>query len=122
MADGSRRPAGIADALRRYVDALASVTEVPRNQAERIVSDLAERGELRARDLQRSARELAERSAKNRRELAELIRKEIRRQIAALGVATKTDIDRLNKRVRELEKPKTTAKRAPAKAKGTKGS
>ncbi len=105
---------GIADALRRYVDALASMTEVPRQQAERIVRDLAERGEVRARDLQKSARELAERSAQNRRELADLIRKEIRRQISTLGVATKTDIDRLNKRVRELEKG-GSSKRSPAK-------
>lgn len=103
---------GIADALRRYVDAVASVTEVPRQQAERIVRDLADRGEVRARDLQKSARELAERSAKNRRELIGLISKEIRRQMSALGVATKNDVDRLNKRVRELEK-KTSPKPKP---------
>ena len=117
--EADSRTSGIADALRRYVDALASVTEVPRQQAERIVRDLADRGEGRARDLQKSARELAERSARNRRELADLIRKEIRRQISALGVATKTDVDRLNKRIRELEKG-GTAKRSPAKPKGTK--
>ena len=83
--------------------------------------DLAERGEVRARDLQKSARELAERSAKNRRELIGLIQKEIRRQISGLGVATKTDVERLQKRVRDLEKSKT-AKKTPAKPKGTKSS
>jgi len=112
-------PSGIAEALRRYVDALASVTEVPRQQAERIVRDLADRGEGRARDLQRSARELADRSAKNRRELLGLINKEIRRQISALGLATKADVDRLNKRIRDLEKSKTP-KGSPAKSKTTK--
>ena len=96
---------GIAEAVRRYID------------------ELAERGEGRARDLQRSARELADRSAKNRRELMGLISKEIRRQIAALGVATKSDVDRLGKRVRDLEKTKTPKKAsAKPKPKGSKTS
>jgi len=106
------------------MDALASVTEVPRQQAERIVKDLAERGEVRARDLQRSARELAERSAKNRRELMGLISKEIQRQMAGLGVATKAEVERLQKRVRELEKLSTPKKpsKSSSKPKGTKSS
>jgi polyhydroxyalkanoate synthesis regulator phasin len=115
---------GIGDALRRYIDAAVGFTEVPRHQAERIVRDLAERGEGRARDLQRSARELADRSARNRKELMGLINKEIRRQISALGLATKADVEKLNRRVRDLEKPKG-AKRSPGKAakpKGTKSS
>jgi polyhydroxyalkanoate synthesis regulator phasin len=115
---------GIGEALRRYIDAAVGFTEVPRQQAERIVRDLAERGEGRARDLQRSARELADRSARNRKELMGLINKEIRRQISALGLATKADVEKLNRRVRDLEKPKG-AKRSPGKAakpKGTKSS
>jgi polyhydroxyalkanoate synthesis regulator phasin len=84
-----------------------------RRGAQRIVSDLARRGETRARDLQRAARELAERSARSRRELATLIQKELRRQIRALGLATREDIERLQRRIRELEKG-GTAKRSPA--------
>lgn len=79
----------------------------PSGRAQRIVSDLAKRGESRAKDLQKAARELAERSARNRRELASLVQKEIRRQIKGLGLATRDEIDRLQRRVRELEKSAT---------------
>lgn len=69
------------------------------------MKDLAQRGEVRARDMQKAARELAERSAKNRRELASLIQKEIRRQVKGLGLATRDEVERLQRRVRELERP-----------------
>jgi polyhydroxyalkanoate synthesis regulator phasin len=84
--------------------------KAPGGRAQRIVSDLAKRGETRAKDLQKAARELAERSARSRRELAGLIQKEIRRQIRSLGLATRDDIERLQRRLRDLEKG-TTAKR-----------
>jgi polyhydroxyalkanoate synthesis regulator phasin len=83
---------------------MAKRAQSPRDRAQRIVSDLAKRGESRAKDLQKAAREIAERSARSRKELVSLIQKEIRRQIRAIGVATREDIDRLQRRVRELEK------------------
>jgi polyhydroxyalkanoate synthesis regulator phasin len=84
----------------------------PGGRAQRIVSDLAKRGESRAKDFQKTARGIAERSARNRRELASLVQKEIRRQIKGLGLATRDEIDRLQRRVRELEK--STSSRRPS--------
>ena len=78
--------------------------ERPRDRAERVVSDLAKRGEARAKDLQKLMRELTERSARSRKELGSLVQKEIRRQIRALGLATHDEVERLQKRIRELEK------------------
>jgi polyhydroxyalkanoate synthesis regulator phasin len=126
--DGEPRT-GVWDALRKYVDAAVSVTDVPRERAERIFRELAERGEVRARDLQKVAKEMADRSARNREELARLIRKEIRRQISQAGVATRTDVERLQARVRKLElgPSKSSGEKKPqakpkAKAQGTKKS
>ncbi len=112
VAESSESPQRtVIEALRRYVDAVVGVTEVPRDRAEKIMKDLAKRGEVRARDMQKAARELADRSARNRKELVGLIQKEIRRQIKGLGLATRDDVDRLQRRVRELERP---AQRKPA--------
>lgn len=86
----------------------------PRDRAQRIVSDLAKRGESRTKDLQKAARELAERSSRNRRELASLVQKEIRRQIRTLGLATRDEIERLQRRVRELERSTPGRKAATA--------
>lgn len=84
-----------------------------RERTQRVVSDLAKRGETRARGIQKAARQLAERSTRSRHELASLIQKEIRRQIRALGLATREDVERLQRRIRELEKGRV-AKRSPA--------
>jgi polyhydroxyalkanoate synthesis regulator phasin len=106
--------------IRKYVDALAGYSEVPRDRAEKIVRDLASRGEVRVRDIRKAAEQLAERSARNRAELAALIRKEIARQVSALGLATKDDVNRLAKRVKTLESGggrRPASRSAPAAAK-----
>jgi polyhydroxyalkanoate synthesis regulator phasin len=83
--------------------------------------------ELTRHRAEQIARDLVERSKQNRDELLKLIRGEIQNQIQSLGVATKRDLDRLERRVTRLEgqikdlrdKPstpkKTTAKRPAAK-------
>ncbi len=90
-------------------------------RTQRIVGDLAKRGESRAKNLQKAARDLAERSARNRREVVSLVQKEIRRQIKGLGLATRDEVDRLQRRVRELEKT-STSRRAAGGARGTRPS
>jgi polyhydroxyalkanoate synthesis regulator phasin len=100
---GESSRGGLADALRRYVDAMVGATEVSRERAERIIGDLARRGETRTRDIQKAARELAERSARNQRDLVRLVQKEIKRQVDALGLATRDDVGKLQERVESLE-------------------
>jgi polyhydroxyalkanoate synthesis regulator phasin len=90
----------------------------PRKRAERIVEELAKRGETRAKGIQKAARDFAERSARDQRELMRLIQKEIRRQVEALGLARNAEVERLRKRVNELERkrdPKTSPKKPSAK-------
>jgi polyhydroxyalkanoate synthesis regulator phasin len=93
------------------------MAERPRQRAERIVADLAKRGETRTRGLQKAARGIAERSTRSSKELGSLVQKEIRRQIRSLGLATRDDVERLQRRIRELEKKggstRKAAKRKP---------
>lgn len=119
VAEPTSRPRGgsLADALRRYVDAVVGVTEVSRERAEKIVADLAQRGETRSKDIQKAARELADRSVRDQRDLARLIQKEIKRQIEGLGLATRDDVGRLQRRVKDLEEaPSSPAPKKPARA------
>jgi cell division protein FtsB len=81
-------------------------------------SGVAELTRHRAEQL---ARDLVERSKQNRDELLKLIRGEIQNQIQALGVATKRDLERLERRVtrlegqiKDLKEKQATPKRAPA--------
>lgn len=113
---------GLFDAVRKYIDSAVGYTEVPRERAEKVVKDLAARGEVRARDLGKAARELAERSERNRQELVRLVQKEIRRQVHSLGLATRQDVERLQKRIRDLEKKKGSSGSRSARATTRKGS
>lgn len=82
-------------------------------------SGVAELTRHRAEQL---ARDLVERSKQNRDEFMKLIKGEIQNQIAALGVATKRDLERLERRVtrmegqvKELNQKKAATKRTTAK-------
>lgn len=73
------------DDLRRMALFGSGVAELTRNRAEQL------------------ARELVEKSKANRDELLKLMRAEIQNQIATVGVATKRDVERLERRVLRLE-------------------
>lgn len=96
------------DDLRRVALFGSGVAELTRNRAEQI------------------ARDLLERSKQNRDELMKVIRGEIQNQIASLGVATKRDLERMERRIARLEaqvkesKKKTAAKSTKARSKTTK--
>ena len=85
-------------------------------RAEQVVGDLARRGEVRARDLQKFAKAVLDRAEQSRTELTRLIQKEIRRQVKALGLATRDEVDTLKKRVAKLEKPARKPRTAPKKS------
>src|SRR5438132_5470425 len=80
-----------------------------------VVGDLARRGEVRARDLQRLARTIADRIERNRTEITRLVQKEIRRQINAMGLATREEVEALRKRIRQLETKAPRKRSAPKK-------
>ena len=73
------------DDLRRMALFGSGVAELTRHRAEQL------------------ARDLLEKSKANRDELLKLIRGEIQNQIASLGVPSKRDVERLERRVLRLE-------------------
>lgn len=99
------------DMLRRYLDAGMAFTQLTRARAEAIVKDLVRAGELQREQTQDRVEDLLERSRKNTDQLRDLVRKEIREQLAAIGLATKDDIARLERKFSGA----SAAKKAPAK-------
>jgi polyhydroxyalkanoate synthesis regulator phasin len=107
------------DAIKRYVEAAQSLTEVPRERAERIarrlsVSGLIDRGQIR--DV---ASDLVDRSRENRRKLTDFITREIRRQVSRLGLARKSEVERLAQRVQALEVAERRARQTRVRASTT---
>jgi polyhydroxyalkanoate synthesis regulator phasin len=104
------------DLLKRYLDAGVAFTTLTRSRAEAIVRDLVKAGEVQAEQAQKTVEELVDRSRKNTERMADTIRKEVRQQIANLGLATQSDIARLERKIASLSKP-APAKRAKKAAK-----
>ncbi len=76
-------------------------------------SGVAELTRHRAEQL---ARDLLERSKQNRDEMLKLVRSEIQNQVANLGVPSKRDVDRLERRITRLEAQlKEATRKTPAK-------
>ena len=105
--------------IKRYLDAGMAFTQMTQSRAEAIVKDLVKAGEVQAQRTEELVNQLVERSRKNTDRLLEVVRKEVRDQIAGLGLATKDDFARLEKKMSAAPAKKAGAKKAAKKA-GTK--
>src|SRR4030095_301112 len=87
------------DLLKRLLDAGMTFTAMTQARAEDLIRDLVRAGEVQAEQGQSVIDELAARSRRNSERLIDAVRAEIRQQMANLGLATKTDVERLERRV-----------------------
>ena len=105
----------VRDAIRRYVDAAQSLTEIPRERAERVAQRLAGSGLIDAGQIRSVASDIVDRSRANRRKVADLVSREIRRQVSRIGFASKDEVERLRQRVQALEIAQRRARQADRK-------
>src|SRR3990170_758396 len=91
------------DEIRRVALITSGVVELTRNRAEAIVRDLIKSGDLSGGQATQAVKDLMERSKQNRDEILNLIRSEIRNQTESLGLASRRDVERLERRVARLE-------------------
>jgi len=105
------------DLLKRLLDAGMTFTAMTQARAEDLIRDLVRAGEVQAEQAQGVVDELVDRSRRNSERLIDAVRSEIRQQVANLGLATKDDIDRLERKVADVSS-RAPAKRAASAAKG----
>jgi polyhydroxyalkanoate synthesis regulator phasin len=98
--------------IRKYME--AAVGKLSPAKAQELARSVM-RGEGKEQ-VAKAAQDLVEWSNKNRQRISDLVRSEVRSQLAAMGVASRDEVDALKKRVRELERgrPKSTAKKRTA--------
>ncbi len=87
------------DALKRYLDAGIALTQMTRDRAEAIVRELVKAGEVQREHAQERVEELVDRGRRSSDALMEMVRKEIARQLAGMGVATRDDLAELEARL-----------------------
>ncbi len=100
------------DLFKRYLEIGASVFGMTRERAESIVRDLVASGEVAKGQATKAADWLVERGRTGSEEITEMIRREIRQQVTALGRATKDDVARLEAEIAEVRA--SAASPAPA--------
>ena len=91
------------DLLKRLLDAGMTFTAMTQARAEDLIRDLVRAGEVQAEQAQSVIDELLDRSRRNSERLIDAVRAEIRQQMASLGLATKNDVERLERRIAELD-------------------
>jgi polyhydroxyalkanoate synthesis regulator phasin len=105
----------VPSAREQYLQALASLSDLTRTQAERVASLLAKQGEVQSAQVNRVTEDLMRRTQKNREILTRLVQREVKRQLGVLGMATRDEVARLQQRVRALEQEvERASKPAPA--------
>lgn len=91
------------DAWRSYLELALGFTEASRKRAMNIVKTLTEKSGVTVEQLQQMAQDLSETSAANREALVKLVRYELDRALATVGLATTEEVTELNNRIRDLE-------------------
>ena len=100
--------------FRRLALFTSGVAELTRHRAEQLVRDMVKSGDVRRDQASSLVKTVLDLGKQNRHELGEMIRSEIRNQVASLGLATQRDVDRLERRVTRLEE-RSKAERAKKK-------
>jgi len=90
------------DLFKRYLEIGASVLGMSRERAEAIVKDLVASGEVAKGQATKAADWLVERGRSGSEEITELVRREVRQQVTALGLATRDDIARLESQIEQM--------------------
>jgi polyhydroxyalkanoate synthesis regulator phasin len=103
----------------QLIEAGMQFTELRRAQARKIAQDLVAHGQIARDQVASTADQLVDLSRRRTEELSKIVRQEVQRQLGALGLATKDDIERIERRVAAATKTgpvkKAPAKKAPAK-------
>lgn len=103
------------DMLKRYLDAGVAFTKMSRGRAEGIINDLVKAGEIQREQAQQRVDDLMERSRRNTETLVDLVRRELQGQLSAMGLATKSDLKRIEGRIDALARNGGAAKAAAPK-------
>ena len=84
---------------KQLIETGMSFTEMRRSQARKFVADLVAQGQLAQDRAAATVDEVLEASRRRREDLRSLVQTEIQRQVHALGIATRDDLARLERKL-----------------------
>jgi polyhydroxyalkanoate synthesis regulator phasin len=121
-ADDEEYPMPQSPDWKQLIETGMNFTEMQRSQARKFVAELVAQGQLAQDRAAATVDEMLETSRRSRENLRAFVQSEIQRQVRALGIATRDDLARLERKLaekpaakRSTTKGAATAKKAPAK-------
>ncbi|MEX1179185.1 MAG: hypothetical protein WEB09_12060, partial [Nitriliruptor sp.] len=103
-------------AIQRYLDAASGITTLTTKKAEQIVKGMVRSGEAAGDQAESLVKELLEHQQRNRDAVVALVKSETTRAVRAMGLATGTEVERLQKQVADLKRELTRVEREAAAA------
>jgi len=97
-------------------DASKDVAQQAQDRLEALVRDVSRSTEEQAAQVQSVVQELVDRSRDNTERISDRIAKQVQTQLAALGLATKADIARLERKIDKLQNASPAKKSSAKKA------
>ena len=79
-------------------------TEMRRSQARAVANDLVAQGHLARDQIGAAVDDIVDMSRRRTDDLRKIVRKEVQRQLSVLGVATKSDLEKLERRLTKMSK------------------
>jgi polyhydroxyalkanoate synthesis regulator phasin len=107
------------EAMRTYLELALGITEASRKRVKRVVEDVVGRGGATAEQARMLTGDLLAMNLANRQALAKLIRFEVDKALAKVGLATAEEVAELTARVRDLEAQLRVAEAKAATGPGT---
>jgi polyhydroxyalkanoate synthesis regulator phasin len=108
------------DAWRTYLELALGLTEKPRKRARQVIESVTAQSGASVEQLRSMTEELVETSLANREAVARMVRNELDRALARVGLATAEEVADLRDRLAALEQRVPAAEPAPAKKTTTK--
>jgi polyhydroxyalkanoate synthesis regulator phasin len=92
------------EAVRTYLELALGLTEASRKRAKKVVDDVVGRGGATVEQARALTGDLLAMNTANRKALAKIVRLEVDRTLAKVGLATAEEVNELTARVRDLER------------------
>jgi polyhydroxyalkanoate synthesis regulator phasin len=99
------------EALQRYLDAASGVTNLTKSKAEQLAKQLVKSGEAASDQVGELVDQLMERRRKNQDAVSAMVKSETSRAVRAMGLATRSEVERLQKQVADLKREVATMDR-----------
>ena len=93
--------------LKKLILSGIGVLALTQEKIEELVDDLAKKGEIAWGEKEGLLAELIEKGKKQREEVERKIKKRVEEVISQINIATKKDVERLEKKIDELKKKKS---------------